>query len=41
MEDLSESLKEYGININKPAYFADSLTSGKAKITGKRKRTDK
>lgn len=23
MEDLSQSLREYGINTNKPEYFAD------------------
>ena len=28
MEDLSQALLEYGINVNKPAYFADSASAG-------------
>jgi transcription initiation factor TFIID subunit 10 len=24
MEDLSQALQEYGVNVNKPAYFADA-----------------
>lgn len=39
MDVLSESLKEYGISIQKAPYYADSLASGsKGKMTGKRKR---
>eukprot|EP00026_Physarum_polycephalum_P020138 Phypoly_transcript_22529.p1 GENE.Phypoly_transcript_22529~~Phypoly_transcript_22529.p1 ORF type:complete len:154 (+),score=27.33 Phypoly_transcript_22529:117-578(+) len=28
LEDLSQSLKEYGINLKKPEYFADKLSAG-------------
>eukprot|EP01111_Echinosteliopsis_oligospora_P009683 TRINITY_DN2878_c0_g1_i1.p1 TRINITY_DN2878_c0_g1~~TRINITY_DN2878_c0_g1_i1.p1 ORF type:complete len:168 (-),score=52.00 TRINITY_DN2878_c0_g1_i1:107-610(-) len=28
MEDLSQSLKEYGINLKKPEYYADKLSAG-------------
>lgn len=36
MEDLSSSLKEYGVNVNKPAYYATK--PGVAKVQEKKKK---
>jgi hypothetical protein len=29
MDDLTQSLKEYGINVRKPEYYADKVGAGK------------